>query len=301
MDREVRLKKSRLILDYIFSTFIFTFILALFTCFPQIAAADSKSNENQVKPIKIEPPVTVIEKLNDAAGNSPDLKKAAMVNIELGLGYLDQGQVARAKSKFIHALKLAPNISETHTAMAHFLERIGDSKEAEKEHKKAIRFVGNGSNSGGAVHNNYGAFLCRQNRMKEADNEFQRALLDKSYTRTAEVNENAGICAVKAQNKAAAIRYLWTAIQQDAKRSSATLELAYINFEENELKEAKRLMNQYRMNADPSPRSLWLGIQLSHRLNDKEGVASQAQLLKSLFENSPEYQLFLDSEIPKPS
>ena len=56
-------------------------------------------------------------------------KNAALVNVDLGLGYLAQGQVERAKSKLNHAITIAPNIPETHSAYIYPFEgsvEIGD-------------------------------------------------------------------------------------------------------------------------------------------------------------------------------
>lgn len=223
---------------------------------------------------------------------SPDFKRAALVNVELGLGYLSQGQVARAKTKLTHAIKLAPNLPETHSAMAYFLEMVGERKDAEREHKKAVNL----SVNKGAVYNNYGAFLCRGNRFKEADHAFQQALQDKEYSRTAEVYENAGLCALKWSDHEKAQEYLLTAIRQDPSRSMALLELADLNIRQSKFNEAKAFLNRYRTVAEPSARSLWLGIQVAKALNDSNSTASQALLLKNLFEDSPEYQLYLKSE-----
>lgn len=226
----------------------------------------------------------------------PDYQKAALINVELGLGYLAQGQVTRAKTKLAHALKLAPNLPETHTAMAYFMEMVSDHKDAEREHKKAVSL----SSGKGAVYNNYGAFLCRRGRYKEADESFRYALEDKAYARTAEVYENAGLCALKwtdqqtAQLKAA--EYLTTAIHRDPSRSSAVLELAALNLKQGKASEAKDLLSRYKSVAEPNARSLWLGIQVAKALKDEESVSSQALTLKNLFQDSPEYQLYLKSE-----
>lgn len=222
---------------------------------------------------------------------APDYSKAALANVELGLGYLTQGQVARAKTKLTRALKLGPHLPETHSAMAYFLEMVGEYKDSEREHKKAVALSGKG-----AVYNNYGAFLCRQNRFKEADQAFQNALHDKEYARTAEVFENAGICALKAQNQDKASEYLAIAIRRDPNRATALLELSALELKQGKLREAQNLLNRYKAIAKPSPRSLWLGISVARALRDENNAASQALLLKNLFEDSAEYQLYLNSE-----
>lgn len=222
---------------------------------------------------------------------APDYHRAALVNVELGLGYLAQGQVARAKTKLNHALKLAPSIAETHSAMAYFLEMVGEEKDSEREHKKAVALSGKG-----AVYNNYGAFLCRRSRFKEADKAFGMAIQDKEYVRTAEVFENAGVCALKSANQEKAQEYLATAIRRDPNRSTALLELADLDLQQGKATEASDLLGRYKAIAEPSARSLWLGILAAKALNDENSLASQALLLKNLFEDSPEYQLYLKSE-----
>lgn len=231
-------------------------------------------------------PVSLLEQ-----NAAPDYQRAASVNVELGLGYLAQGQVARAKTKLMHALKLAPKMPETHSAMAYFLEMVGEIKDAEREHKKAIALSGKG-----AMYNNYGAFLCRQNRFKEANQAFHNAIQDKEYPRTAEVFENAGLCALKAADQDSALQYLALAVRRDPNRASALLELAALDLNQGKTKEASDLLTRYKAIAEPSARSLWLGILVAKALNDDNAVASQALLLKNLFADSPEYQSYLQSE-----
>lgn len=222
-----------------------------------------------------------------------EYSKAALANVELGLGYLAQGQVARAKTKITHALKLAPSLAECHSAMAFFLEKVGDAKEAEKSHKKAVKY----SKSTGAVYNNYGGFLCRQGRFEEADNAFQSSFSDKNYSRTAEVYENAGICAMKWQEVEKAQNYFTNAIRHDPKRSTALLELAQLGLKKNDLETTKQMLSQYKKVAEVSARSLWLNIQMAKAINNEDAVASHALLLKNLFEDSLEYQHYIKSEM----
>ncbi len=230
--------------------------------------------------------------LSVAIDAAPDYKKAALVNVQLGLGYLEQGQVARAKTKLVHAIKLAPQLPETHSAFGHFLEMVGERKDAEREYKKAVNL----SVNKGAAYNNYGGFLCRGGRFKEADHAFLQALEDKTYSHTAEVYENAGLCALRGKELGKAQEYLLTAIRQDPARTIALLELADLNIKQNQFNEAKVFLKRYKAIAEPSARSLWLGILLAKGLHDDNGVASQALSLKNLFEDSPEYQLYLKSE-----
>lgn len=219
-------------------------------------------------------------------------QKAALANVELGLGYLSQGQVARAKSKLTLACKMAPNLSETHSAMAYFNEMVGEIKEAEREHKKAIKL---GTEMGGALYNNYGAFLCRQARYQPADQAFNQAFTDKVYPRTAEVYENAGLCALKSSNPEKALTYFNSSHRQDPNRTSVMLELAALQLEHNQLSDAKELLDHYKTLAEPSARSVWLNLKAAQLTQDKSSMTYHAMVLKDLFQDSPEYQLYLKS------
>lgn len=150
-------------------------------------------------------------------------EQSALLNVELGLGYLAQEQRSRAKAKLIHALALAPQLSETQGAMAYFREVVGDYEEAERLHRKAIKVAVHK----GAVCNNYGAYLCRQGKYAAADFAFQQSLKDTDYVRTAEVFENAGLCVLKSATRLDSINalkaehYLTQAIRHDPKRKQA--------------------------------------------------------------------------------
>ena len=263
--------------------FVMMSLLGLFSCVPSTTQKTEKMREYEH---------TETEKLlpRDAGIATPDYHRAALVNVELGLGYLSQGQVARAKTKLTHALKLAPKISETHAAMAYFLEMIGEFKDAERAHKKALGFSGRG-----AVYNNYGAFLCRRGRLKEADEAFKVAIADKEYARTAEVYENAGLCALKWPDERKATEYLTIAVRRDPSRASAFLELAALSLKQEKFDETQEWLGRYQAIAEPSARSLGLGIRLSQGLKDPNRAASQALILKNLFPDSPEYQGYLKS------
>lgn len=185
--------------------------------------------------------------ISDATNLPADNTKAALVNVELGLGYLQQGQIERAKTKLVHALELAPKISETHSAMAFFLEHAGEIFDAQTHHKDALRYA----KTKGAVYNNYAAFLCRQQRFQEADEAFQQSLSDKKYAKTAEVCENAGVCALKAQETQKAKAYFLKALQQDPTRTTALSKLKDLEKKDTEIRVTGMMKGQIGETRNP--------------------------------------------------
>lgn len=221
-----------------------------------------------------------------------DYKKAALLNVEMGEKYLAMGQVPRAKKKLIHALELMPNLPEAHSAMGYFYETVGDVDEAEKHHKSAIKYA---SGSAGKFNNNYGIFLCRQKRYKDADVAFNKAIKDKQYLKTAEAYENAGMCALLQADSAKAYEYLQRAIKSDPQRINASLELAKLEAERHNYLAAKEYLAKYQAQAETNPKALWLGIQINSKLGRLDDVASAAMLLKGKYPDSAEYKLYLES------
>ena len=221
-----------------------------------------------------------------------DYVKASLLNVELGQSYLAQGQVSRAKGKLVHALELAPNLPEANAAIAYFQETVGDYAAADKYYKKAISF----SKDKGEFYNSYGTFLCKIGKYKEAENAFLNAIKDVKYTRTAEVYENAGLCSLRAAELDKAEHYFTLAVRYDAKQINSLMELSELLFNKGEVKQAKYFLKQLKTQTEPSPRSLWLAIQIARKEKDKDAVASNALQLKSLFANSAEYKLYLESK-----
>lgn len=218
---------------------------------------------------------SVTQVLAEASPAEAEHQKAALVNVELGLHYLAEGQIARAKHKLVHAVTLAPNAAETHSALAYFFEKVGDSNEAMQEHKKALRL--GGVKAKGALSNNYAVFLYRQNRFKEAKQAFQLALQDKHYVHSAEVNENAGLCALKLSELKQAENYFNTAIQQDPKRAVALLELAGIMLKQKKKIAAKEFLDRHHALVKPSTKSIsihqgLLSLEQNTVLSEKNGI-----------------------------
>jgi type IV pilus assembly protein PilF len=213
-------------------------------------------------------------------------EKAAIINVELGLAYLDTHQPARGKVKLQRALELAPALPEVHAAFGRYYESIGELEEAEKSYVKALKM-----NKHSAVsHNLYGAFLCRQGKYEKAHRAFQKALEDKTYPESASVLENTGLCELAAGNKEKARIYFEKAVRQDINRANSLLELAYMHYEQKSVDIAWQLYNRYLIVANQTPRSLYLGVKLARNLNYKDKEASYLLLLKSEYHDSLEYQ-----------
>lgn len=227
--------------------------------------------------------------LNYQTDPNIDYKKAALLNVELGRYYLSNGYTERAKKKFLHALKLMPTLPEVHSGMGYFWESVGEYQEAEKYYKKSI-YLGKG---GGYFYNQYAQFLCSREKYTKADQYFNLAVHDKLYTQTADAYTNAGICSVKSKDHNKAREYFAKALYHDPQKVELFLELASLSLEKKELALAKQhLEHFYEKNTKPTASYLWLKIKLAKLAEQEEQIANYGLLLKNLFPESLEYNMY---------
>lgn len=155
--------------------------------------------------------------------NSEETKtKLAEINIQLGMAYLGQQDVQRAKQKLFLALEENPQLPETWYSLAYFEESTGNQILARKYYLKAVELAP----ERGDVQNNFGTYLCRSGHYQEAIQHFETAVQDIHYLDTAAAYENAGLCSLKIPDKKAAKQYFKLALEQDPKREASAKELA---------------------------------------------------------------------------
>ena len=154
-----------------------------------------------------------------------DLSKAASFNMQLGLGYLKQGDRQRAKKKLLTALLQAPQAPDVNAAMAYYFEQSEELDDARRYYQNAVRLS---SNSGSQL-NNFGTFLCRQGEYKKAEIYFLKAVKDIQYVNTAGAYENAGLCSLAIPDLDKAKIYFIQALKHDPSRRESLLELVKFN------------------------------------------------------------------------
>lgn len=219
--------------------------------------------------------------------------KAAEVNAQLGVSYLQQGQIERAKQKLLLATSQAPNSPVVWDSMAYYYASTGNVTKADELYRKAISL----NPKKGDSLNNYGVFLCSQNKYKQAIQYFKQAVADPSYVTTGQAYENAGVCAKQIPDIETAEAFFTKALQNDSTLTTSNLAMAQIMFNQKQYDKANLYERRYHQLAAPTAESLWLEIQLADIAGDQNTVASDALLLKNQFPLSKEYQAFKTSGI----
>ncbi|MEN8206233.1 MAG: type IV pilus biogenesis/stability protein PilW [Pseudomonadota bacterium] len=234
-----------------------------------------------------------------ACASSPDRENkkksaevAAQANTELGVVYLREGNYELSKTKLDKALELEPNYAPAHDAIAVLYAKVGETSQAEKHYRKSLRINPDSARS----HNNYGQFLCFQDRRKEATTEFMKAADDAFYTSPEVPLTNAGLCAAGIPDLAMAEDYYRLALKKNPEFAPALLQMAIIKFEEDNYLSARAHLQRLQQVARHNPQSLWLAVRTEFALNDHQAWGEYSIILKNNFPDSDETALLLEWE-----
>ena len=104
-----------------------------------------------------------------------DGEAASNINTELGLGYLQQNNFELASEKLKRALSYNPKNVKANYIYAVLQDRLGQKELAEYHYKIATEIDPKNSEAA----NNYGAFLCRNQREAESEKYFLRTIANR--------------------------------------------------------------------------------------------------------------------------
>ena len=222
----------------------------------------------------------------------PDLNEAAEQRLNLGLQYLQLGQIERAKYNLDKAFKHAPNKASVQIGLAYYYVQVKEAALAEKHYQQALRID---SNNGDYL-NLYGSFLCGEKAFKKADKQFVKAVTQPKYANVAATYENAGVCAKRAGKISKSEEYFDKALSHNPKISRSLLEKSELLFAKKKLFKARAFLSRHFAVSKPTAQSLWLGVQIERVMGDEDALASYGLKLTGLFPASDEADLYRASK-----
>ena len=209
--------------------------------------------------------------------------------IQLGIGYLQQGNTGRAKSPLKKALELDSSNADAHAALALVFQQEMESELADEHFRKALSARSDDTR----ILNNYGGFLYEQKRYPEAKVRFEQAAKDNLYQERARIFENLGMTALMMKQREEAKGYFERALRIDARQVRALLEMAELFYEDKNYVQARAYYDRYVAVAQENARSLLLGSRLATIYEDRDKAASIGLQLKRLYPGTPEYQQYV--------
>lgn len=223
-----------------------------------------------------------------------DRNSPADVYVQLAVEYMRERQFGEALKNAKKAVIVDPKRSSAHNVLGLIYQRLGESTLAEKAFQEAIRLDPRDP----YALNAYGSFLCNDQRFKEADTMFQRAVENPLYSTPAVALTNAGLCAQNAGDLARAEANLRRALRANKRFAPALLAMANITLERDNPLSARAYVQRYAEVAAHTPESLWLGIRAEDALGDRDQAARYATHLQSRFPDSEQVQLLKESRSP---
>ena len=232
---------------------------------------------------------TTVTTKNSGAGTKMafDPQAAADTRVKLALVYLQKNNMQQAKENIEKALEYQPNDADIYRVFAYYYQRVKEVDKAEALYKKSLSLDSENPDT----YNNYGTFLCKQERYQEAEKAFLTALKQSSYSAVANTYENAGTCSEKAGDADKAIYYYQYALSHNPNKSYLYLTLANLSISKKDYKAARLNLFNFQKKNKASAESLWQWIRLSYATGKSAALNKYAGKLLTEF---PESQQALD-------
>lgn len=222
------------------------------------------------------------------ASDESDARRRARLRMELAVGYFEEGKTAVALDELKQVLTLDPGFSDAHNLRGLIYMRLNDPRLAEESFRRAVSLNPRDANT----QHNYGWLLCQQGRYPESMQAFGQALANPQYGERAKTWMTQGLCQARAGRQAEAERSLERAYELDAGNPITGYNLAALLYRRGEFPRAqfyiRRINNSELANAE----SLWLGIRVERKLNNREAMRQLADQLKRRFPQAQEFSAF---------
>jgi type IV pilus assembly protein PilF len=233
--------------------------------------------------------VTTTSDTAQASGASAegDPHRRAAVRLQLAAGYYQKGQLEVAIREATDATHLDPDLASAYNLLGLMYMDLQQNAQAEENLRHALQL----NPKDPEVNNNYGWFLCRTRRERDALAYFDKAASDRLYATPAMALQNAGICLMQVGDNERAERYLMRAFEADASSPVAKFQLAQLYLQTHRVDRAAFYYELLSKGADPNAQTLWLGAKIAHAKADFPEERRLSQELRERFPNAPETNL----------
>lgn len=217
--------------------------------------------------------------------DEPEARKRARIRLELASNYFENGQTTVALDEIKQSLAADPTFVGAHVLRGLVYMRLNEARLAEESFRRALQL---NPRDADALHN-YGWFVCQQGRHQEAVDLFARAMASPLYGGQAKTLMAKGICQTRmGQLRDAEVSFA-RSYELDAANPITGYNLASLLYQRAEYPRAqfyiRRLNNSEYANAE----TLWLGIKVERRLNNREAQEQLAQQLSRRYPTSREW------------
>ncbi|OUS31302.1 type IV pilus biogenesis/stability protein PilW [Thalassotalea sp. 42_200_T64] len=218
----------------------------------------------------------------------------ATTRISLALGYLKVGNTAQAKYNLEKAKQYSPNLVAVYTAFAHYYESVGEYQQTEESYLIALDLAEDDANT----LNNFGVFLCRQNRVDEAEKYFLKAIAVPSYIRVSESYENIALCHLKVDQFDKAEHALQRSIAHRPNGVTSLLQMAQLQYAKADFEQSATYLSRFELATRRfTPQAIALAFKVQKSLGNEHIANDYATMLLKMFPDSTQAKAYLDNEL----
>lgn len=216
--------------------------------------------------------------------DEPEARRRARLRLALAVGYFEQGQTTVALDEVKQVLAIDPSFADAYNLRGLIYMKLNNPGLAEESFKRALSI---NPRDGGSLHN-YAWFLCQQQRYPESFEVFERALANPIYLDKAKTYLGYGLCQARAGKLAEAERNLAHAYELDAANPVTGYNLALLLYQRGEFERAQFYIRRINNSEYANAESLWLGIKVERRLNNRDAMRQLAEQLRRRYPQSKE-------------
>jgi type IV pilus assembly protein PilF len=202
--------------------------------------------------------------------------EAAIYNVQLGVAYMNQGDLERAKEKLDRALAQDSDSADVHSARAQLFARLGDKDKADSEYRAALRLAPQDPR----MVNNYAVYLCQNGRTDDGVKRFLEAARNPLYPTPEAAYTNAGVCLRSAKRDDEARVNFMRALQLKPNFAEAQFQLANLQFDHGELVPARNSIDGFIGTYNATPDLLLLGVRVARAQGDRVAAQRYARKLQ---------------------
>lgn len=230
-----------------------------------------------------EPRTDIVTESDESEG-----RKRARTRLELASGYFEQGQTTVALDELKQALAADPSFSDAYNLRGLIYMRLNDYRQSEDSFRRALAL----NSRDPATQHNYGWLLCVQGRYTESIQHFAQVLTHPTYGERAKTLMAQGLCQARAGMLGEAEQSLARSYELDAGNPVTGYNLSNLLYRRGDFTRAqfyiRRLNNSELANAE----SLWLGIRVERRMDNRVAMLQLADQLKKRYPQSREFAAY---------
>lgn len=223
------------------------------------------------------------EATSAASPDTPE-RARAKAHTDLASQYFQNKNMAIALEEVGIAIDADPTYAPVYSIRGLIQMYLKENDAADENFRKALNLAANDPE----INNNYGWFLCQTGREPESFKFFMTAVKNTLYQTPEKSLVNAGICAARINDLKGAEDYYQKALATGSSGQGVYLPLAQLQYRKGDFHEARHYLAEFHRTSVPTAESLWLGVRVERKLDNRSAETDLAGQLRRRFSESKE-------------